>query len=84
MKKNEKIPNYFVDCYKAYKLSSPKNEKSFEEYYNYAKDKIYMDGMNANEICEALCMPKSVFESTLITAIKKIRRKQLSMGIEFF
>lgn len=84
MKKNEKIPNYFVDCYKAYKLSSPKNEKSFEEYYNYAKDKIYLDGMNVNEICEALCMPKSVFDKTLSTAIKKIRRNQLSMGIEFF
>lgn len=81
---NEKIPNYYLDCFLAYSSFKKRSKKTFEEFYKEKKDLIYVDGMRDPEICKALDISSQELKRTLDSAYKKIRLYERRMGLELF
>lgn len=81
---NEKIPNYYLDCFLAYSSFNKRSKKTFEEFYKEKKDLIYVDGMRDSEICKVLDISRHDLKKTLTSAYNKIRLYERKMGLELF
>lgn len=83
---NEKIPNYFYDCFKFYLAFNGEKAKfkTFEEFYNKNKDFIFGDGMTDDEICKTLNIGRNKLKDVLFSAYRKIRKYERKLGLEIF
>lgn len=81
---NEKIPNYYLDCFLAYRSFNKRSKKTFEEFYKENKELIHNDGMLNSEICKVLDISNQELKKTLYLAYKKIKLYERRMGLELF